>query len=174
MTPERDPARGQLDIPLVWETEARAGADRRPPAAVPPASLPPRAAPATAGRLILAALADLGCALLAFAAAWATAVAAGASGHPGQLAAIAASSLLVAAAAGCGALWGWRGTPGMLLLDIAFVRPLPARIVPRVWVGWLVALPLGGLPLAIGRAGGRGLERLGGAPVSQRRLRAGA
>jgi len=173
MSPGRDPTRGQLDIPLVWETDPKP----ETPAVATGKADPPRPAepvPAPFGRLVLAAFADLGVTLLALASAWTVAVAAGVTATTGQLIAIAVVGLEVAAVATCSALWGWRGTPGMLLLDVAFERRLASGAVPRVWLAWLVTLPLGGLPLLVGRWGGRGLERLAGTAVSLRRTPVGA
>lgn len=167
MSPGRESRRGQLDIPLVWEKEPEPGSPP-PAAAEPQAPRPSAPPPASAGRLMLAAFADLGVTLLALAAAWTAAVAGGVTATVGQLVAIAGVGLEAAAVAACGTLWGWRATPGMLLLDVAFERSLAAGVVLRVWLAWLAALPVGGIPLVVGRSGARGLERLAGSAISLR------
>ncbi len=152
----------QLDVPLVWE--------RTPPAAPPPAEHLPRRRPEPPpwgrARLWVAALADLGVLLLALAAAWVVAAAAGAALTPAQLLPTAAAGALAAAVLGVGSLWGWRATPGMVLLGLRFADPLTLSQGRRVWLGWVLALALLGLPLIIGARGRTGAELLAGSELT--------
>jgi hypothetical protein len=151
----------QLDVPLVW--------DRKPADAPRPAEPPPRparpAAPWSRARLWVASLADLGVVLLALAASWGTAAAAGASLVPAQLVAAGIAGALAAASLGVGVLWGWRGTPGMVLLRLGFSSPLTLAQGQRVWLGWLASLLLLGVPLLVGRRGRTGAEALAGSEI---------
>jgi len=153
----------QLDTPLVW--------DRTPSG--PHASPPERRARPTAPRprwsrirLWVATLADLGVVLLSLAATWGVAAALGISLTPPQLAASGLAGLLLAAVLGIGAFWGWRASPGMALLRLHFAAPLTLRRATRVWVGWLLVLPLAGIPLLFGRRGRTLAECLAGSEVT--------
>ena len=87
---------------------------------------------------------------------------------------VALVALETASVAAVGMLWVWRGSPGLLLLEIGFAKPLSARNALRVWLFWLCGLPLVALPLLVGGSGRRPLERLGGTVVSFRSPRGGA
>jgi hypothetical protein len=156
----------QLDIPLVW--------DRPESAAGPP---PPgeqrrtaRRGPPACGYLSLlgGAVLDLGALLLALAVAWVAAALTGVTMLPGQIAVAALFGVELASAAAVGCLWGWGGTPGLLLVG---VRASSQVALPRAldfWLAWLVTLPLLALPLLVGRRGTRPAERLIGASFSLR------
>jgi hypothetical protein len=156
----------QLDIPLVWDRpEGMAG----PP---PPGEQlrTGRRGPPPCGSLTLlgGAVLDLGAILLALAAAWVAAALTGVTMLSGQIAvaALFGCELLTVVALGC--LWGWGGTPGLLLVG---VRASSQVALPRAfdfWLAWLVSLPLLALPLLIGRRGMRPAERLIGASFSLR------
>ncbi len=154
----------QLDIPLVWEVEespARPGPDGIPPAAGP-------AQPCGIGRLALASLADLGVTSLAVGAALAVAAAFGAGLGAGQflLAAAAGGELATVVAVGC--LWGWRATPGLLLVDVRADQPLALARATVLWLAWLATSPVVAVPLLIGRRGRRPVERLAGSAFNCR------
>jgi hypothetical protein len=116
--------------------------------------------------LWVAALADLGILLLALAAGWVVAAAAGASLTPAQLVPTAAAGALAAAVLGVGTLWGWRATPGMVLLGLRFADSLTLSQGRRVWLGWVLALSLLGLPLVVGARGRTGAELLAGSELT--------
>lgn len=154
----------QLDIPLVWEL------DRPPlePAEGDPFPVATMSSPSGPGRLLAAAVADLGACLLAIAVTGATAAACGAALRPAQLVAVALAGLVVASWVAVGGLWGWGVTPGLSLLGVGAARPLDLERSVRFWLAWLAALPLAGLPLLIGHRGERPAERLLGATLSSR------
>lgn len=156
------PTSGQLDIPLVWETDQAPRVYPEPEAGRPAPA--PVAKPGVM-RLWLAVICDLGLVLLAVGGAWVAAALLGAALLPAQLVAVAAAGLLLASVLSTGCLWPWRGTPGMLLLGIAFSQPLPFGRVWRVWLVWVVTLPLLGMPLVISGGGRTVAERLAGAAL---------
>lgn len=159
------PTSGQLDIPLVWET------DQAPRVSPEPGAARRASAPVEKPgvmRLWLAVICDLGLVLLAVGGAWVDAALLGAALLPAQLVIVAAAGLLLASVLSTGCLWPWRGTPGMLLLGIAFSQPLPFGRMWRVWLVWLAALPLLGVPLIISGRGRTVAERLAGAALSLR------
>lgn len=160
-------------MPLVWDLEPMPDARETGREAPPGSEQGPE--PAGMFRLILSALADLGGLMLLFAVAWAVASVAGIDPRNGrQLTLVALVAIEAASVAAIGLLWAWRGSPGMLLLEVGFVKPLPASRALRVWLGWLAGLPFAALPLLAGRAGRRPLERLGEAMISVRSLRGSA
>lgn len=155
----------QLDIPLVWDVDPPAPAEGPSPrSARPPA-------PVGVGRLVVAALADLGVTLVALAISWLVAAAAGGLDTV-QLSLASIVGIEVATIVGVGCLWGWRGTPGLLLLGVGFDHPLVLGRATALWLLWLLALPLAGLPLWVGRR--KLAERLGDAALRPRWSRAGA
>ena len=168
----RTPPPGQLDIPLVWETEPGAGTQDAPPA---PASPPTATGPLPgAARLWAAALVDAGltaAAAVAFMALGAVLVGGIA---PAQLALGAAAGVEAVTVVALACLWAWRATPGMLLLGVCFSQPIPFGRVCTMWLVWLLALPLGGIPLAVRRHGESVAERLAGGVLSSRSPAAGA
>lgn len=121
-----------------------------------------------------AALADLGMVVLTFAVTWIVAAVQVQRLGPFALLLVVLASLEVASVAFAAWLWGFRGTPGMLLLDVCFASPLGPGRALRVWLFWLVALPLAGVPLLVGRKGRRILERVAGAALSPRSTPSGA
>ena len=170
MDAPRGPLDG-LDVPLVW--------DRPPsgPQAAPPRSRIKPPVPGqrwSRGRLWVATLADLGVVLLSLAVTWGVAATLGASLTGPQLAASALAGLLLAAVLGVGTFWGWRASPGMALLRLRFADPLPLVASARVWLGWLLFLPLAGFPLLLGRRGRMIAERLAGSEVVITPLRGAA
>jgi hypothetical protein len=156
---------GQLDIPLVW--------DAPPPLPmVEPGEEDPfhpeRELPASIGRLMLAALADLGLVFLLLAFFWTLPVVLGAglAGRQALAAGLAAAEVVFVTFAGL--LWGWRATPGMALCRAFFSAPLSLGRSVLLTVFWGVCLPAAGLPLILGRSGRRLLERLAGAAIRSR------
>jgi hypothetical protein len=164
---------GQLEMPLVWELEPTPDGEETTDTA--PRGHEHRPEPAGTLRLILAGLADLGGLMVLFAVAWVVAAIAGADPRSGgQLALVALLAIEAGSVAAIGLLWAWRASPGLLLLDVGFVKPLPASRVLRVWLCWMIGLPVAALPLLVGRAGHRPLERLGEAAISFRSPRGDA
>ena len=120
--PPRTPPPGQLDIPLVWEHgQERPPADREDPARAPKR---PTSFGAT-WRLWLSALADLGILMFFAAVGWGVAAAVGAELAAPQLLLAGLAGLEAASVVAVGCLWGWRATPGMLVVGICFARPIP-------------------------------------------------
>jgi hypothetical protein len=154
----------QLDIPLVWE--APPGGAAAPPKTQAPPRQPLRACSSL--RLLVAALGDLGLALVLFALVGVVALAFGAVLSPGQLVLLALAGTELASTVAVGCLWGWRATPGMALLGANFVRPLTLQRSWMVWLAWFVLLPVAALPLLAAPRGRRPLERLARAEVSCR------
>jgi hypothetical protein len=164
MTSGRKPSSGQLDMPLVWELEPMPEEPLARDDPFTPTEAPPP--PAGVGRLVLAALADLGVVLLSVAAVWSIATDLGATLDPIRLAVVGAVGLEAASILAAGCLWAWRGTPGLLLLGVAFGSPLTARRAIRLWWWWMWTLPVAGLPMLLGARGRRGMERLAEQPIS--------
>jgi hypothetical protein len=156
---------GQLDVPLVWEV------DPIPPA---PEQLPgdpfPRAGaePAPFTGLLQAALVDGGLALLVFGVLGLLVVVQGVDLDSRQVVAVGVAGLEVLLVLVTGALWGWRGTPGMVMVGMTFGTPLVLGRAVVVAAVWLFGVPVLALPLLVGRRGSRPLERLAGTPVSSR------
>jgi hypothetical protein len=69
-----------------------------------------------------------------------------------------------------GCLWGWRATPGMLVLGVCFSEPIPFGRVCRLWLVWLPSLVLAGIPLVVRRRGESAAERLAGGVLRFRSL----
>ncbi|MFZ5786719.1 MAG: hypothetical protein ACOY3Y_09785 [Acidobacteriota bacterium] len=155
----------QLDIPLVWEHEPLAERAPRPSGAT---TSRPAHAPCGFGRMLLAAITDLGALLATLAVPFAVSLVAGVSANPMQAILTAAAGLLAAAAIWVGCLWGWRGTPGQLLLKSCASQPLTLGRAAALWLAWTAALPAFGVPLLIGRSGRRLVERVAGSPFSCR------
>ena len=155
----------QLDVPLVWELEGS-------PSAVPrdddPFPLPRKALPVGGVRLLLAALADAGVLIAAVGCAWTVAVARGAELNPQQLVLAGVFGLEVATVVAMTCLMGWRATPGMLLAAVEIADPPALSRAAGVWGVWVAFLPILGVPLIVGRRGGRLLERLAAAPAIPR------
>jgi len=166
MSTGRRPPAKQLDMPLVWELEP---IPDEPTGGEGPFAPPPaRAARPSSGRLVLAAVADLGALLLGVALAWVVTAVLGGALDPFRLVLAALVGVEIFAVVGVACLWSWRGTLGMLLLGATLEGPLPFGRAAGVWVWWLVCLPLAGLPLVMGSDGKRGLERVAGVRVSLR------
>ena len=168
----RTPPPGQLDIPLVWEIEPP-GEGR---GAAPAEGEPPASAPASAGalRLWVAALADAGITAVGVAASVALAVLLLGGISPGQSVLAAAAGVETVTVVALGCLWGWRATPGMLLVGACFSEPIAFGRVCRTWVAWLLSLPLAGVPLIVRYGGESVAERLAGGFLRSRSLPAGA
>lgn len=138
-----------FDVELNWGTA---------PAAVP---VPPPAAGFL--RLFVAVLVDLGFSALAFFSVvvgigWAYEL----SFSGVQVAACAVLGVLLAGWVEVGCLWLFHKTVGMHLLQVrADKAPTLGRSV-SVWLAVLVSAPLVGLPLVLGGAGSRPLEKLAG------------
>lgn len=147
------PVRPHLDTELAW------GRERAPE----PVSVPLPGSPVgTWMQRLAAALADIGVLLLAVGLAWVLAALAGASLNPAQIGMGAAMGALALAPVALACLWVWRGTPGMLLLNLRVSRPLSFRLAVGVAALWFVCLPLLGLPLSLRWRGESWLERLAG------------
>lgn len=167
MTAPRTLAPEQLDIPLVWDKEADPGSE--PPVERTPShgGLAPLGGTL---RLWLAALADAGVVTLAAGASWVLAAS--------QVGGLGAWQVLLAGLAGLetasvvalGCLWGWRATPGMLLVGVCFSRPIAWAHVCRLWAAWVGALLLLGVPLLLRHRGESVAERLAGGGLSFRSL----
>lgn len=172
MTAPRTPPTGQLDIPLVWETEP-AAADRGAPAPgpEPKGDLAPLAG---AMRLWLAALVDAGVAVVALGTFWAVAGVIVSGLAPAQFALASAAGLEGASVVALGCLWGWRATPGMLLLGVCFSHPIPFARACRLWFFWLASLLALGVPLLVRRRGESVAETLAGGTLILRSLPEGA
>ncbi len=172
MTAPRTPPSGQLDIPLVWETElAAVGRGAPAPRLEPQGELAPLAGTV---RLWLAVLADAGVAVLALGVFWGIAGLIASGLVPAQFALASAVGMEGASVVALGCLWGWRATPGMLLLGVCFSRPVPFARACRLWLLWLASLPLLGLPLLLRRRGETVAEKLAGGTLSFRPLPEGA
>lgn len=172
MTAPRTPPSGQLDIPLVWETEPAAEGRGVPTRrSEPHGELAPLAG---AVRLWLAALADAGVAVLALGVFWGVAGVIASGLAPAQFALASAAGLEGTSVVALGCLWGWRATPGMLLLGVCFSRPIPFARACRLWLFWLASLLLLGLPLLVRRRGESVAEKLAGGGLSFRSLPEGA
>jgi hypothetical protein len=161
--PQPADPRKRLDVPLVWDTKPEAEAGRR---AVPGGSPPEAGHPRQLLRLWLAVLADVGTIAVALVSAWLVALLVGATLAPGQLALAILTGALIATVVGVGLLWGWRATPGMVLVGLAFTAPLPLGRAAVLWLWWIASLPFAGIPLLLGRGGRCWAERLAGAPLS--------
>ncbi len=172
MTAPRTPPSGQLDIPLVWETEpAAAGRGAPAPRPEPQGELAPLAGTV---RLWLAVLADAGVAVLALGVFWGVAGLIASGLAPAQFALASAAGMEGASVVALGCLWGWRATPGMLLLGVCFSRPVPFARACRLWLLWLASLLLLGVPLLLRRRGESVAEKLAGGTLSFRSLPEGA
>jgi hypothetical protein len=168
--PERPLTPRQLDIPLVWEKEPPVA----PPSATEPFPLPEDDEPVGLGRLWLGILADGGAVLLAIGLFWGLAAFLGASLCPPQLAAAGVAGFLCATVVALGCFWGWRGSPGMLLVGVSFSEPQPVARAVRLWTLWLATLPLLGLPLTVRVRGLTGAERAAGSRLRLRPTHPGA
>jgi len=169
--PPRTPPPGQLDIPLVWEHgQERSPVDRENPARAPkrPTSF------GAAWRLWLSALADLGILMVFAAVGWGVAAAAGSGLAGPQLLLAGLAGLEAASAVAVGCLWGWRATPGMLVIGICFTRPIPWGRVFWLWTCWLLSLLVAGVPLLARRRGESVAESLADGALSFRSLPEGA
>jgi hypothetical protein len=155
----------QLDIPLVWETEGRRAAVSDESPAVPRPRRPGSGA-CGIGRMLLAALTDLGLVLIVCAVAGALALTLGAGLSGLQLVLIALIGLELSSLLAVGCLWGWGATPGMMLLELAFSRRLELARAGLAWLVWVAALPSAGLLAAAGRRGFRVVERAAGSPLA--------
>ncbi len=163
MAPRTPP--GQLDIPLVWETGPGQPARDAPAPQPDPAEQPPFHAVL---RLWVAVLADAGVVGLAVATFWGLAAALGAVLAPLQFGLAGIVGVAAASVVGLGCLWGWRASPGMLLLGLSFSRPIPFGRVCGTWLLWLLSILVAGLPLLLGRRGACVAERLAGGALSFR------
>ena len=169
--PPRTPSSGQLDIPLVWEHgQEDPRADREDPAPAPR-----RLSPfGGTWRLWLSVLADAGILVLLVAGAWGAAWAMGAELNGAQPVVAGLAGLEAASVLAVGCLWGWRATPGMLLVRVCFSRPIPWGRVCRLWLYWLVSFLAAGVPLLLRRRGESVAERLADGTLSFRSLPEGA
>ena len=164
MAPRTPP--GQLDIPLVWENEP--GSERLD--VTREAESPPPMPSPLAGslRLWIAALGDAGVAAVGAAAFLVIAALLGAELTPGQIALSSVAGMAAMTVVALGSLWGWRATPGMLLLGLCFSQAIPFARACRLWLVWLSCLALAGLPLLVRRRGESAAERLAGGVLSYR------
>jgi len=161
--PPRHPE--QLDVPLVWELEPEPGGATREDDPFPAHSQP---LPAGTGRLLIAAFLDLGVVFAVLGLVWGIAAAKGASLFPLQLFFAGLLGLEVASFVAVVCLAAWRGTPGLLLMSVQFADTVTLSRAWWLWVVWAASLVLFGVPLVIGRAGRRGLERLAGCATTRR------
>jgi hypothetical protein len=169
--PPRTPPPGQLDIPLVWEHgQESPPVDREDPARAPSSFTSFGAT----WRLWLSALADAGIVMLLVAGGWGVAAALGAELDGTQLVLAGLVGLEAASVVAVGCLWGWRATPGMLLVRVCFSRPIPWGRVCRLWLYWLLSLLVAGVPLLLRRRGESVAEKLADGTLSFRSLPEGA
>jgi hypothetical protein len=161
----------QLDVPLVWEVEPAPPVAPRADDPFPENRPPP---PAGAGWLLLAAAADAGILASLVGGGWALAALCGAQLKPLQLAAAGLLGGEVATILAVTCLFGWRGTPGMLLATLNFSVPATLPRSFGLWAAWAASLPLLGLPVIVGGRGRRAVERLAGGPVIRRARSAAA
>lgn len=143
-----------LDVDLVWEGPPVGSTD----------PVPPRLA--GLGRLWLAVVADLGVAafacLLTLALAWLQ----GAALALNQVAiALFFSLLILGTALEGGGVWCFQASLGMQLTGTRFSQAVTPARAAGVWVAILLAAPLLGLPVVVGRQGKRVLERVAGSPA---------
>ncbi len=153
----------QLDIPLVWDRAEEAGQSSAAPHETAPRR--PPSTPAWRVRIVLASIADAGITLVSCVASAAVAVVAGAVLSPGQLLLASLVGIQAISFLAVSVLWAWRGTPGMLLMDVGFNSPLKIAAAARVWLVWVALLPLAGIPWIFRR---HGLDRLAGCQVNYR------
>ena len=172
MTAPGIPPPGQLDIPLVWLKEPVDVLRSAP--AKPPESRPALLRFAGGVRLWVAVLADGGALAVATAVFWGLTGLLASGLNPMQLGLASAAALEAASVVAVGCLWGWRASPGMLLLGVCFSRPIPFGRACRMWICWLLSLLLLGLPLLLRRREESVAERLAGGAVSFRSLPEGA
>jgi len=125
-------------------------------------------------RLWLSALADAGILVVTLAGSWGVAAALGAELNAGQLIVAGLAGLEAASVVAAGSLWGWRATPGMLLVRVCFSRPIPWGRVCLLWLCWLLALVVAGVPLLLRFRGESVAERLADGSLSLRSLPEGA
>jgi hypothetical protein len=156
-----------LDVPLAW---GRDHAGSEPPAAAPA----PPSASVRAWEVWVAYLADIGMILLWVGVAWILAAVAGAALTPVQIVLAAVVGVEAAAFAMTASLWAWRGSPGMLLANVVFSRPVALSSAVALCGSFYAVIPLLGLPLVVRRRGAMVAERLAGSPVSCREPRGGA
>jgi len=164
MAPRNPP--GQLDIPLVWESGP--GGERR---AAPGGDAPAPRAPSVFVamlRLWLGSIADAVVVVAGVGAFLAVALVLGMEMSPGQIALSAAAGVVAVAVVALGCVWGWRATPGMVLLGVCFTNAVPFGRACRLWAVWTACLLLAGLPLVVRRGGESVAERLAGGAVSFR------
>lgn len=148
------PVPPRLDAELAWGRDHAPGQPRVPQPEGPEGG--------TWVQRLVAALADIGVLLLAVGLAWVLAAVGGASLNPRQIAIGAVLGGLALAPVALACLWVWRGTPGMLLLNLNASRPLPFARAFGVAALWFVCLPLLGVPLSVRWRGETLLERLAG------------
>ena len=159
------PVPPRLDAELAW------GRDHSPGSSSVPG---PGSQAGTWAQRLVAALADIGVLLLAVGMAWVLAALSGASLNPRQIAVGAGLGALALAPVALACLWVWRGTPGMLLLNLGVSRPLPFARAVGVAALWFVSLPLLGLPLSVRWRGESLLDRLAGSRLRFRSPHGGA
>jgi hypothetical protein len=164
--PHRTVPPGQLDIPLVWEERPDRDEDRRGESQPRPSQ--PLTPFGGTWRLWLAFLADAALIVLAVTALWGVAVARVGALAPGQIGLASSVGLEVATVVSLGCFWGWRASPGMLLAGLCFARPIAFGRTVRLWLCWLVSLPVLGVPLLLRRRGESVAERLAGGSLSYR------
>lgn len=167
----RTPPPEQLDIPLVWEHGDEGPATDREDQVPAPRGLTPLGG---MWRLWLGALADAGILVLAITGSWGVAAALGAELNAGQLVVAGLVGLEAASVVAVGSLWGWRASPGMLLVRLCFSRPIPWGRVCLLWLYWLFALVVAGIPLLLRLRGESVAERLADGSLSFRSLPEGA
>ncbi|MGQ9494759.1 MAG: hypothetical protein ACUVRY_00620 [Thermoanaerobaculaceae bacterium] len=143
-----------LDVDLVWGAPPVGSVD----------AVPPRLA--GFGRIWLAVAADLGVSGLACVLTLALAWGQGAALAPNQVAVALIFALLVLGTAlQGGALWCFQASLGMRLAGTRFSQALTPGRAAGVWLALLLAAPLLGLPMVVGKRGERLLEKVAGSPA---------
>ncbi len=160
-----------LDVPLVWAGRERDKGERT--GGAPGGAGAHASAPGPLG-LWSAVLVDAGMVVAAVVMSLGGTAALGAELGPGQIVLAGLAGLELATVVGCGCLWGWRATPGMLLLRLCFSQSLPWGRVYGLWISWLLSMPLVGFPLLLAPRGERLAERLAGGSLTYRSSGEGA
>jgi hypothetical protein len=168
MVPPDSP--GHLDVPLMWGREVRGSSPSRPPQVQ--AMEPVRRV--HLWEVWIAYLADTGVVLLCVGTAWVLAALGGAGLNPLQIVLAAAVGVEVAMFMITATVWAWRGTPGMLLANLTFGKPLALVDALVVCAVWMLALPFVGVPLLLRRRGVTLAEHLAGADLRSRSPRGDA
>jgi hypothetical protein len=163
---------GHLDVPLVWGGETRDQGSSS--AGVPRPQGDSRSQGIRLWELWIAYLADTGIVLLCIGSTWVLAAVGGAGLNPLQIVLSAIVGVEIAAFVITATVWTWRGSPGMLLANLVFAKPVALSDALALCFIWHLVLPVLGLPLLVRRRGATWAERLAGAAINPRSPRGAA